>query len=87
MSNGKFINGGLQLNTNFHTSQDIAKLISMLNNCYGLISSMYEYKKGFYRIDIAKESIGSLIAIVDPFIIPNMRDKFTTNLFFFGEKL
>jgi len=75
MSNGQFINGGLQLNTFFHTSQDIAKLISMLNNSYGLISSMYEYKKGFYRIEIAKESIGSLIAIVDPFIIPNMRVK------------
>uniref|UniRef100_UPI0022385A91 LAGLIDADG endonuclease n=1 Tax=Ramaria cf. rubripermanens TaxID=2016387 RepID=UPI0022385A91 len=73
MSNGHFINGGLQLNTYFHTSQDIAKLISILNNCYGLISSMYEYKKGFYRIEIAKESMASLIAIVDPFIIPNMR--------------
>lgn len=75
MSNGKFVKGRLQLNTNFHSSQDIIKLINMLNNRYGLISSMSEIKKGLFIIDIAKESINPLIAIVNPYITSNMKYK------------
>jgi LAGLIDADG DNA endonuclease family/Cytochrome C oxidase subunit II, transmembrane domain len=75
ISYGKFINGELQLNTSFHTSKDIEKLISLLKNRYGLISYMYENKKDLYFINISKESINSLLAIVFPFIKSNTRYK------------
>jgi len=47
----------------------------MLNNRYGLNFSISEDKKGLYKIIIDKEFLGSLITIISPFIIPNMKYK------------
>jgi ubiquinol-cytochrome c reductase cytochrome b subunit len=75
MSDGKFVNGGVQLSTYFHTSQDINKLITMLRNRFGLICCMYEPKKGLYIIVISKESVKLLQTIVLPYIQPTMKHK------------
>lgn len=75
MSNGKYVNGGVQLYTYFHTSQDVDKLITMLNNSYGLNCFISERKQGLYKIVIAKEYVKLLQTIVLPHVIPNMKYK------------
>ena len=75
MSNGKYVNGGVELYTYFHTSQDIEKLMTMLNNRYGLICSMYDRKQGLYKVIIAKQSVKLLQTIVLPHILPFMKHK------------
>jgi len=75
MSKGIFIDGSLQLYAYVHTYEEIEKLISVLNNRYGFICSMYEYKKGKYRIDIDKKSMDSIKNIVTPFFVTNNLQK------------
>jgi hypothetical protein len=75
MSCGKHINGRIELSTNFHTEQDMKKLIKMLNNCFGLICDINERKKDLYVVVISKESVKLLQTIVLPYILPTMKHK------------
>jgi hypothetical protein len=76
MLNGRFINGSLQLYVGVHTSEGIDKLISMLNNRYGFICSMYESKKDYYIINIDdKKTMNSIKNLVTPFFLTNKLNK------------
>ena len=75
MSQGKSIDGRVELSTYFHTEQDMGKLIYMLNNRFGLICSFYARKQGLYIIVIHKESVRLLQTIVLPFMLPNTKHK------------
>jgi hypothetical protein len=75
MFSGKYINEKVELFTNFRTKQDVEKLISMLNNCFGLICSINEPKIAVYVVVISKESVKLLQTIVLPFIVPSMKHK------------
>jgi hypothetical protein len=75
MSTGKFINGKVELSTEFCKEKDIEKLINALKYSFGLVCSIDKCKKNLYVVIISKEYVKIFQDIVSPYIIPTMKYK------------
>ena len=72
---GKFINGKVELSTEFFREKDLNKLIYVLENYLGLVCNINKIKKNYYVVTIPKKYIKSLQAIVSSYYIPDLKYK------------
>lgn len=68
---GQFLSKGIQLCTDSYSIQDTVKLIYVLIIRYNLICTLHNIK-GNYRIYISRKSVGKVVELVKPYIIPSM---------------
>lgn len=71
LSNGKVINGELNIDTCLCTNEDINKLKDILKIKFGLDSHYYRDKKSKYGICIEYNSIYTLNSLINPILISN----------------
>jgi len=75
MGSGNYINGKLELFTQFSKEKDILNLINILQDCFGLSCNMALKNKKSYVVIISGQSLKLFQSIVLPYIIPSTMHK------------
>ena len=78
-TSGKFINGNIELPTEFTREKDIDILISAIKDSFGLVCKKYKNKKNYYTVFIPKEYETRLQFIISSYNIPCNRYKLNYN--------
>lgn len=73
MGDGGFKSKGIYLCTDSYTSQDVVRLMNVLIVRYDLKCTLHKSSNGLgYRIYISRNSVGKVVEIVKPYLIPSM---------------
>jgi LAGLIDADG DNA endonuclease family len=73
MGDGGFKSQGVYLCTDSYTIQDVVRLMNVLIVRYDLKCTLHKSSNGLgYRIYISRNSVGKVVEIVKPYLIPSM---------------